>query len=111
MSTLRSVSLRLSRRMPALRIPRRQAHGDDLSPEEASKDIRLWKVWSYGGVAFLVAFGLKLIFGGEHHNPEKKAYSHLEIRHKPWAWGDGNTSMFHAAFGKQHHGGGHEEHH
>jgi len=91
-------------------VPRRLAHGDDMSPEEASKDITMYKIWTAAGCTFIVLFGLKLWFAPHRPYPEKKAYTHLEIRHKPWPWGNGDTNMFAQAFGKpgQH---GHDEAH
>jgi len=81
-----------------------------MSAEEAGKDLHLYKLWTGIGVAFLVAFGLKLATAEHRHLPEKKPYTHLEIRHKPWPWGDGNTSMFAQIFGKPE-GAHHDESH
>jgi len=113
MQSVRACQRLLASSAPSRPLLQRQSkrfagHGDDLLPEDAAKDIGLWKKASFAGVIFLVAFGIKIAVTPERPHVEKKAYSHLEVRRKAFPWGDGNTSMFANLFGKPH--GDHHEH-
>ncbi|KAK6476380.1 cytochrome c oxidase subunit 6A [Huso huso] len=69
------------------------AHGE---PHQAA---RTWKILSF--VVALPAVGVCMLntyLKMQHHShdrPEFIAYPHLQIRSKPFPWGDGNHSLFH----------------
>eukprot|EP01127_Copromyxa_protea_P011229 TRINITY_DN280_c0_g2_i1.p2 TRINITY_DN280_c0_g2~~TRINITY_DN280_c0_g2_i1.p2 ORF type:complete len:125 (-),score=29.41 TRINITY_DN280_c0_g2_i1:32-352(-) len=76
----------------------RRSHDDSLAPAEALKDIKLWKVGSFAGLAFLGVMLVKMLMA-PHHHYEFLPYNHLNTNTKELPWGDGKTPMFHYMFG------------
>ncbi|KAI7803171.1 cytochrome c oxidase subunit 6A, mitochondrial [Triplophysa rosa] len=60
---------------------------------------RTWKILSFvlalPGVGVCMANAYLKMQAHSHDTPEFVPYPHLQIRTKPWPWGDGNHSLFH----------------
>eukprot|EP01123_Difflugia_compressa_P008621 TRINITY_DN2618_c0_g1_i1.p1 TRINITY_DN2618_c0_g1~~TRINITY_DN2618_c0_g1_i1.p1 ORF type:complete len:108 (+),score=9.44 TRINITY_DN2618_c0_g1_i1:88-411(+) len=84
-------------------LSKRRSHDDTLLPEDAMKDLRLWKTSTAGGVSFVFIY-LLWVRSRHHVEEEKPAYPYLNLRGKPLPWGDGDTSLFDYIFKKDKHG-------
>ncbi len=57
--------------------------------------MRKWKLISYGCVVVIALKFFTTFMIGEHEHHEMKTdYEYTHIRHKPFPWGDGETSLF-----------------
>eukprot|EP01125_Pyxidicula_operculata_P019216 TRINITY_DN694_c4_g1_i1.p2 TRINITY_DN694_c4_g1~~TRINITY_DN694_c4_g1_i1.p2 ORF type:complete len:121 (+),score=26.48 TRINITY_DN694_c4_g1_i1:1257-1619(+) len=99
---------RSSRAITARQSKRFASHGDDLTPEDAIQDIRLWKRITGLGIIGLIGFYAYLRANEEHQYRDPIPYGHLNIRRKIFPWGDGDTHLFYQLFGKPKNGLGGE---
>eukprot|EP00126_Sphaerothecum_destruens_P009156 Sdes_comp20442_c0_seq3m14617 len=60
---------------------------------QSSSSARTWKYITFAGIPLILS-SVYISFKGEHSHAERGNYPHMNIRRKPFPWGDGDTVLF-----------------